>query len=73
MRFQDACLMDKYLWEGVQLVLDRCGTSKFHATCEWSELGWTVVLSLLVHLLRRVGFDDRLCLLTVAQPEPSKR
>ena len=52
--------MDKYLWEHIQNFLSRDDllclreTSTFHATCEWFGLGWTVVLSPLAHVLRRV-------------------
>ena len=60
--------IDKYLWEGSQVfltwsdLLSLRETSRFHSTCEWSGLGWTVVLSPLVHVLRRrrlgTTFDD---------------
>ena len=33
-------------------------TSRFDAACEWFGLGWTVVLSLLVHVLRHPCWDD---------------
>ena len=53
------CLMDKYLWEHIQIYLDRDDLlclremSRFHATCEWFGPGWTVALSPLVHVVRR--------------------
>ena len=56
--------MDKYLWEHVQIFLDRDDllclreTSQFHATCEWYGPGWTVILSPLVHILRRTSWDQ---------------
>ena len=32
-------------------------TSQFHAACEWFGPGWTVILSPLVHILRRPAWD----------------
>ena len=56
--------MDKYLWEHVQIFLSRDDllclreVARFHATCEWFGPGWTVVLSPLVHVVRRPAWDD---------------
>ena len=58
------CLMDKYLWEHIQIYLDRDDllclrvVARFHATCEWFGPGWTVVLSPLVHVVRRPAWDQ---------------
>ena len=55
--------MDKYLWERIQIFLSRDDllclreTSKFHAACEWYGPGWTVILSPLVHIVRRPSWD----------------
>ena len=58
------CLMDKYLWEHIQIYLDRDDllclrvVARFHATCEWFGPGWTAVLSPLVHVVRRPAWDQ---------------
>ena len=58
------CLMDKNLWEHIQIHLGRddllCPrvVARFHATCEWFGPGWTVVLSPLVHVVRRPAWDQ---------------
>ena len=55
--------MDKYLLERIQIFLSRGDllnlreTSQFHAACEWFGPGWTVVLSPLVHDVRRPTWD----------------
>ena len=51
--------VDKYLWERIRSFLSRDDllclreTSKFHAECELFGPSWTIVLSPLVHVLRR--------------------
>ena len=58
------CLMDKYLWEHIQIFLSLDDllclreVARFHATCEWFGPGWTVVLSPLVHVVRRPAWDQ---------------
>ena len=48
--------MDEYLWEHIQIFLDRDDllclreTSQFNGSCEVYGLGWTVILSSLVHV-----------------------
>ena len=57
------CLMDKIFVEHIQIFLDRNDllclrvVAHFHATCEWFGPGWTVVLSPLVHVVRRLAWD----------------
>ena len=62
--------MDKYSWERIRLFLPRDEwlsqreTSRFHITCDWFGLGWTVVRSPLVHVLHQLCWDDLSFLLT---------
>ena len=55
--------MDKYLWERIRIFLSRDDllklreTSQFHTACEWFGRGWIVVLSPLVHVVRRPTWD----------------
>ena len=55
--------MEKYLWERIQNFLSRDDllnlreTSQSHAAREWFGPGWTVVLSRLVHVIRRPSWD----------------
>ena len=50
--------MDEYLWDHIRIFLDRDDllglreTSQFHKRCEEYRLGWTVILSPVVHVLR---------------------